>query len=164
MFAENIQVKESKIERAKFDLDVSKIELHSAHKRKILLPYSGPLPDALQNNDGAHVLVNPTVGLTIHLCLVVMMDEKEHRYPIKATTKEKNDLLFSFFFEDADNGKFNARKTGLNSYWMGSYQSSYIHWRRFVYEGHSLEDVIDQLSPDEFNRVARYISKHAKTA
>lgn len=50
-------VKGYKNDFADFELDTSAIELHSTDKHKIRLPYSGPLPDALQNNDGAFLSV-----------------------------------------------------------------------------------------------------------
>ena len=57
MHIKDSPVKGYKADFAGFELDASKIELHSAHKREIHLPYSGPLPDALQNNDGAFLSV-----------------------------------------------------------------------------------------------------------
>lgn len=147
-----------KREFAGFELDASAIELYSADKRNIRLPYSGPLPDALQNNDGTYIAVNITVHLTVGICLVVKIGNKERHYPIEATTKEKNDLLFSFLFVDKGNNAYHVRlDTGLTRYWVGNYQSSYVTWSRFVYEGHGICDVIDQLSPDALNRVVRYI-------
>lgn len=153
-----------KREFAGFELDASAIELYSADKRNIRLPYSGKLPDAVRVNDGAYIAVNITVHLTVGIYLVVKIRNKERRYPIEATTKEKNDLLFSFLFVDKGNNAYHARwDTGLTRYWMGNYQSSYTTWSRFVHEGQGICDVIDQLSPDALNRVVRYI-EHKKTA
>lgn len=100
MHIKNIPVKGYKTDFAGFELDASKIELHSAHKREIHLPYAGTLPEALQDNDGAYISFNLTVGLRIGVCLVVTMDRKKHRYPIEATAQEINDTLFSFFFQE----------------------------------------------------------------
>lgn len=158
MHIKNSPVKGFKNDFAGFELDASAIDLHSTDKHKICLPYSGPLPDALQNNDGTYIAVNITVHLTVGICLVVKIGNKERHYPIEATTKEKNDLLFSFLFVDKGNNAYHVRlDTGLTRYWVGNYQSSYVTWSRFVHEGHGICDVIDQLSPDALNRVVRHI-------
>lgn len=72
-------VKGYKTEFDGFVLDTSKIELHSSHKREIHLPYFGPLPDALHDNDGAFISVTLRVGLSISVCLVVTMGKKKLR-------------------------------------------------------------------------------------
>ena len=51
MHIKDSPVKKYKTDFAGFELDASKIELHSAHKREIRLPYSGPLPDAFRENE-----------------------------------------------------------------------------------------------------------------
>jgi len=45
MHIKDSPVKGYKTDFAGFQLDTSRIELHSAHTREIHLPYSGPLPD-----------------------------------------------------------------------------------------------------------------------
>lgn len=158
MHIKNSPVKGYKTDFSGFELDASAIELHSADKHNIRLPYFGKLPDALQDNDGAYIAVNITVHLTVGICLVAKIGNKERHYPIEATTKEINDLLFAFFFVDKGNNSFSTRwDTGLTHYWLGHYQSAYNIWSRFICEGHSVCDVIDQLSPDALNRVVRYI-------
>ena len=164
-----MHIKENPISKnnkfAGFELDANKIELHSAHKREIRLPYSGPLPDGLHDNNGAYIFVNLAVGLKIGICLVVKEGKKERRYSIEATVQEINDILFLFFFEDVGNNKYHTRfGNGLNDYWLGNYQSSYTHWRRFVYEGHGIDSVIDQLSHEALNWVIRYIDEYKRTA
>lgn len=164
MHIKNSPVKGYKTDFSGFELDASAIELHSADKHNIRLPYFGKLPDALQDNDGAYIAVNITVHLTVGICLVAKIGNKERHYPIEATTKEKNDLLFSFLFVDKGNNAYHVRwDTGLTRYWMGNYQSSYTTWSRFIHEGQGICDVIDQLSPDALNRVVRHI-EHKKTA
>lgn len=54
-----------------FELAAGKIEIHSSDKCNILLPYSGPLPGGLHDNNGAYIFVNLAVGLKIGICLVV---------------------------------------------------------------------------------------------
>ena len=93
-------------EYAGFQLDTSKIELHTADKRKILLPYSGELPEKLRDNDGAFVSFVIRVGLNINVHLVIKNGKKESRYLLEATAQEINDLLFSFFFVDKGGNKF----------------------------------------------------------
>lgn len=147
-----------------FELDTSAIELHSADKRNIRLPYLGKLPEAVRVNDGAYITINITVHLAVRICLAVKLGNKEYRYPIEATAKEKNDLLFNFFFVDKGNNTYHTRwDAGLTHYWLGHYQSSYNTWSRFVYEGHGICDVIDQLAPDALNRALRHI-EYKKTA
>lgn len=155
----------SKREFAGFELDTSKIKPYSANKREIHLPYGGPLPDALRDNNGAYISFNMAVGLRIGIGLTVTMGGKKLRYPVAATAQEGNDILFPFFFEDVGNNKYHTKfGNGLNDYWLGSYQSSYTHWRRFVYEGHGIDGVIDQLSPKALNWVIRYIDECKRTA
>lgn len=72
---------------AGFQLDTSKIELHSIHERDILLPYSGPLPASIQDNDGAAVSVILSVGLSVKIGLVITNGKKQHRYPVEATAQ-----------------------------------------------------------------------------
>lgn len=153
-----------KREFAGFELDTTAIELHSTNKRKIRLPYLGKLPDTVRVNDGAYITVNITVHLTFGVCLVVMQGDKECRYPIEATTKEMNNLLFNLFYVEKGKNTYHSRwDAGLTHYWLGHYQSAYDTWSRFVHEGHGICDVIDQLSPDALNRAARYID-YKKTA
>ena len=154
-----------KKEFAGFELDASKVELHSSNKYKIRLPYSGPLPDALQENDGAFLTVGISVGLTVGVGLLVKIGKKERRFSVDATPQEKNDLLFSFFFVDKGSNSFHTRwDAGLTRYWLGAYQDAYTHWRRFVYEGYGIDGVIDQLPPEALNRVIRYIYEYKRTA
>ncbi len=164
-----MHIKENPISKnnefAGFELDASKVELHSSHERNIHLPYSGLLPDALQKNDGAFLTIGISVGLTVGVSLVVKIGKKEHRFPIEVTSKEINDLLFPFFFRDMGNNKYHTRfENGLNAYWEGNFQSSYTHWRRLVVEGHGIDNVIDQLSPEALNCVIWYINEHKRTA
>ena len=164
MHIKNSLVKGYKTDFAGFELDASKIELHSAHKREIHLPYSGPLPDGLQKNDGAYIFVNLIVGLKIGIFLVVKEGKKDRHYSIEATAQEIDDILFPLFFENVGNNKYHTRfGNGLNDYWLGNFQGSYIHWRRFIVEGQGIDGVIDQLSPEAFNRVVRYI-EYKRTA
>lgn len=163
-----MHIKETPISKnndfAGFELDTSKIAMHSSDKYKILLPYSGQMPDALQLNNGAFISANLTVGLRIGVILIVTVDGKKFRYPVAATAQEINDILFPFFFEDVGNDKYHTRfENGLNDYWLGNFQSSFTHWRRFVYEGHGIDGVIGQLSPKSLDCVIRYIDECKRT-
>lgn len=109
MHIKDSPVKGYKTDFAGFVLDTSAIELHSAHKREILLPYSGSLPDAIQKNDGAFLSICINVGLTVYVSLIVMDGNKEHRFSVEATAQEKNDLLFSFFFVNKGGNAFHTR-------------------------------------------------------
>lgn len=165
MHIKDSPVKGYKTDFAGFVLDASKIELHSSDKRNILLPYSGELPDKLRDNDGAYISINLAVGLRIGICLVIKEGKKKRHYSVAATAQEVNDILFPFFFEDVGNNKYHTRfGDGLNNYWLGNYQSSYTHWRRFVYEGHGMDGLIDQLSPEALKQVVLCIGEYGKTA
>lgn len=149
---------------AGFELDITAIELHSSDKHSICLPYSGPLPDALQKNDGVYIFVNLIVGLKIGIFLVVKEGKKDRRYSIEATAQEIDSILFPFFFKDVGHNKYHTQfGNGLNDYWLGNFQGSYIHWRRFVVEGHGIEGVIDQLPTKALDWLEKYI-EYKKTA
>lgn len=153
-----------KNEFAGFELDASKIELHSTHKQEIRLPYSGPLPDAIQKNDGAFLSICINVGLTVCVSLIVMDGNKEHRFSVESTAKEKNDLLFSFFFVNKGGNAFYTRwDCGLTHYWLGHYQDAYTHWRRFVYEECGMDSLIRQLSQKALKQVVLYIGEYGQT-
>lgn len=157
-------VKGYKADFAGFELDASKIELRSVHKREIHLPYSGPLPDALQDNDGAVIFVVPTVNLRIGVSLIVTKGKDKTRCRIAATPQEINSILFPFFFQDKGNNSYPTnRDCGLTDYWLGNYQSSYTHWRRLVIEGYGVDDLISQLSPKTMERLKEHI-EDKKTA
>lgn len=165
MHIKDSPVKGYKTDFAGFELDTSAIELHSAHKREILLPYSGLLPDAIQKNDGAFFSICINVGLTVCVSLIVMDGNKECCFSVEATAQEKNDLLFPFFFVDKGGNAFHTRwDCGLTHYWLGHYQDAYTHWRRFVYEGCGMDGLINQLSAKALKQVVLYIGKYGKTA
>lgn len=104
-------------EFAGFELDTSAIELHSSSKKNIRLPYLGKLPDAVRVNDGAYISVNITVHLNIRICMVIKLGNKERRYPVEATAKEIDDLLFAFFFVDKKDNSYPTRlDSGLAHY------------------------------------------------
>lgn len=164
MHIKDSPVKGYKTDFAGFELDITAIELHSSDKHSICLPYSGPLPDALQKNDGAYITVNITVRLGIYFCLAVKMDNKKHHYSVEATPHEINNLLFAFFFVDKGHNAFHTKwDCGLTRYYLGHYQSAYTTWRRFVVEGHGIEGVIDQLPTKALDWLEKYI-EYKKTA
>ena len=159
MHIKDSPVKSYKTDFAGFELDASKIELHSAHKREIHLPYDGPLPDALQDNNGAVISIGISVHLTVGVSLIVTKGKDKIRCLIAATPQEVNDILFCLFFWDKGNNSYSTNwNCGLNHYWLGNYQSSYTHWRRFVIEGYGVDDLISQLSPKTMERLKEYIT------
>lgn len=165
MHIKDSPVRGYKTDFAGFELDTSAIELHSAHKKGIHLPYSGPLPAGLQDNDGAYISVGISVGLTVYVSLIVMDGNKERRFSVEATTQEKNDLLFSFFFVNKGGNAFHTRwDCGLTHYWLGHYQDAYTHWRRFVYEEYGMDGLIRQLSRKALKQIVLYIGEYGQTA
>lgn len=164
MHIKDSPVKGYKTDFAGFELDAGKIELHSAHKREIRLPYSGSLPDALQDNDGAAISIGITVHLTVGVSLIVTKGKEKIRCRIAATPQEVSDILFPFFFQCKGNNSYHTNwDCGLTHYWLGNYQSSYIHWRRFVVEGYGVDDLINQLSPKTLDLLEKFI-EYKKTA
>lgn len=164
MHIKNSPVKGYKTEFAGFELDANKIELHSANEREIQLPYTGPLPDDLQDNDGAVISIMLTVNLSINISLIVTKGKDKTRCRIDAMPQEISDILFRFFFVDKGNNAYPTNwNCGLTPFWLGNYQSSYIHWRRFVVEGHGVDDLINQLSPKTMERLEKHI-EDKKTA
>ncbi len=110
-------VKGYKVDFAGFELDASKIELHSVHKREIHLPYSGPLPDALQDNDGAVISIMFTVHLTVGVSLIVTKGKDKIRCLIDATPQEISDILFRLFFQYKENNAYHTNwNCGLTPY------------------------------------------------
>jgi len=165
MHIKDSPVKGYKTDFAGFELDADKIELHSSDKRNILLPYSGSLPDALQDNDGAVISIAISAHLTIGVSLIVTKGKDKLRCRIAATPQEINDILFPFFFQNKGNNIHHTRwDNGLTQYCMGNYQSSYIHWRRFVVEGYGVDDLINQLSPQALQNTIKYIDSLRKSA
>jgi len=77
-------------------------------------------------------------------------------------TTDGNKMWMSFtvnaiWKEDGNNAYHTNWNCGLAHYWLGHYQSSYIHWRRFVAEGHGVDDLINQLSPKALDSLEKYI-------
>ena len=143
---------------AGFSLDTNKIELHSADKKSILLPYLGVLPEKLQNNDGAFVSFVIRVGLNINVHLIIRDGKKDTRFLLEATSQEIHDLLFSFFFVDKGGNKFEtAWGCGLGKYWLGHFQSAFANWERIVLESYGVCDVLTQLSPDNLQLAIKHI-------
>lgn len=164
MHIKDIPVKGFKTEFAGFELDASKIELHSTNKREIYLPYTGLLPDALQDNDGAVISIMITVNMGIGVSLIVVKGKDKTCCRVAATPQEINNILFPFFFQNKGNNSYPTNwDCGLSQYWLGNYQSSYTHWRRLVIEGYGLDDLISQLSPVALERLEKYM-EYTKTA
>ena len=164
MYIKDSPVKGYKTDFAGFELDASKIELHSAHKREIHLPYSGPLPDALQDSDGAVISIGISVHLTVGVSLIVTKGKDKIRCLIAATPQEVNDILFCLYFREKGHNTYHTNwDCGLTHYWLGHFQSSYTHWTRFVVEGHGFDNVVDQLSPASLDFLEKYII-YKKTA
>lgn len=148
-----------------FQLDTSKIKTHSADTKKIMLPYSGELPDKLRENDGAFVFITIHPGLSVDAWLKVRHGKTDLRYLLAASTQEINDLLFALLFVEKDNNRFNtAWECGLTHYWLGHYQTAYSIWRRLVYEGFGIDNVIAQLSPQALQNTIQYIDNLRKSA
>ena len=143
-----------------FQLDMGKIGNHSTSKSKIHLPYTGPLPDKLNNATNVTISISIRAGLTVGVLLIAEQDGKKLRYPIEATPQEINDVLFPFFFDRDGHTKCD---TGLDRYNLGLWQGSYINWRRLVLDEHGLDDLLFQLSPASAERVVQHI-RHAGTA
>ncbi len=105
-----------------------------------------------------------TAHLTIGVSLIVTKGKDKIRCLIAATPQEISDILFRLFFRDKGNNAYHTNwNCGLAYFWLGHYQSSYIHWRRFVVEGYGVDDLINQLSPKALDLLEKYI-EYKKTA
>lgn len=110
-----------------FTLDTAHIGHITTDKRNIKLAYTGPLPDELSDATNATITIMLQVGLTVKIILTTERDGKKHNHPVKAIPKEIDQLLHPFFFTENGMTRWN---NGLDRYWLGIYQSSYINWRR----------------------------------
>lgn len=127
-----------------FTLDMEKIGNTSASKTKITLPYTGQLPTGLSDATGAAIVITLQVGLTVKILLTVERAGKKFRYPVKATPEEIDHILQGFFFTSDGHTQ---RDTGLERYYLGLYQGSYINWKRLTLDTHGLNNLLPQLSP-----------------
>lgn len=137
-----------------FPLDTSKIELYSASKAKIVLPYSGPLPADLSDTHSAAIVITLQVGLTVNILLSIEREGKKYRFPVKATPEEIDRILHPFFF-DTD-GK-TRHDNGLERYSLGLHQGSFINWKRLTMDENGIDNILPQLSPAAVERVLQHI-------
>lgn len=128
-----------RIDAEGFSLDTASIGSTSTSKTKIVLPYNGPLPADLRDATGAAIVIMQRVGLTVDILLTVELNGKKHRFPVKATLQEINDILFPFFFGKDGHTRWD---TGLSRYNLGLMQGSYINWRRLVLDGHGMDNLM----------------------
>lgn len=125
---------------AGLQIDPDKIELHSVHKRHILLPYHGTLPAALKGDGDAYISVTICVGLEIDASLVIKNGGKERSYLLEATDREIDDLLFRFFFVKKRGAYHTAIGCGLDRYWLGYLHGAYNNWHKLVCKERSMRE------------------------
>ena len=95
-----------------FALDANAIDLRSASKDNIMLPYHGTLPAQLSEASGAQIYLNIQVSQPIRVVLVISgSGRKKERYALEATTEEIKFLLDRFFDQ--------KENSGLSAYWLG---------------------------------------------
>lgn len=143
-----------------FQLDMGKIGNHSINKNKIHLPYTGPLPDKLNNAALAAISISIHAGLTVGVLLIAEQDGKKLRYPIEATPQEINNVLFPFFFDRDGHTRWD---TGLERYSLGLHQGSFINWKQLTLDENGIDNILPQLSPAAVERVLQHI-RHSETA
>lgn len=141
-----------------FTLDTTGIGNTSIRKREIHLPYTGPLPDKLSDVTSATIAITLQMGLSVNVLLIVERAGKKRRYLVAATPDEIDSILSPLFF---DKRGYTRWDTGLNRYYLGFWQSSYLSWRRLVME-HGIYNILSQLSTADIEGVLEYI-RHSKT-
>lgn len=138
-----------------FVLDANAIDLRSASKQDIMLPYHGSLPAQMSEVSGAQIYLNIQVSQPIKVALVVSSSKgKKHRFPMDATAEEVKSLLDRFFDQ--------KQNSGLSSYWLGIWQANYITWRQLTVCPSRLTDFLDGISDKDRAYLLEYLSIKCK--
>ena len=167
-----MHIMESPVEGVKrafagFPLDADKIEMHSANKQKILLPYLGELPDDLKDGGNAFISIVITNSLYARAALVIKSRRKKRNFPVEATTQEIEHLLFWLLFcqKPGEETRFYTNwGCGLSKHALGFYQGCFSFWQRFIVKGLGMDDLIRQLPDEALQYVIQYINEYQKSA
>lgn len=130
-----------------FQMDLSQLEPHSLFKDKIMLPYRGPLPDAVSGNEAVlYINVQPTQKVK---CVLYA----DRPYVVDWERDELIDLLDRFFAEECS--------VGLSPYWHGVWHANYISWRRAAKCPECLRYTLSIAGPEAVEGLIDHIS-HAR--
>ncbi len=123
-----------------FELDTSAVELHSAKKENIMLPYHGPLPEQMSPASRAYIQMTAQPVQGVKCALVVDLDSgKRLRRPLEATNEEIMGLLDRFFAQD----------TGLKRRQLGFEEGNYFNWRLLATDFKWIGKMADRLTPQQ---------------
>ena len=138
-----------------FALDANAIDLCSASKDNIMLPYHGSLPAQLSEASGAQIYLNIQVSQPIKVVLVILGNGRnKRRYTLEAAIEEIKSLLDRFFDQ--------KENSGLSAYWLGVWQANYITWRQLTAQPDRLTDFLDNISDQDRAYLLEYLSRKCK--
>ncbi len=123
-----------------FELDAGAVELHSAKKENIMLPYRGPLPKQMSPASRAYIQITAQPVQGVKCVLVVDLDGgKRLRRPLEAPNEQVMGLLDRFFAQD----------TGLDNRQLGFEEGNYFNWRLLATDFKWLGKMADRLTPQQ---------------
>lgn len=132
-----------------FKLDTSKITLRSMNRKKVKLPYNGPLPEQFARASAPRLDFDIQAGQPPMISLYA--DTTQDNLFIRAIVEAEPEEIIEIFDKLFLDG--NERKSGLDLYWTGVWSTHYMEWRRLVKEPLHLEHIISQLDEQGRNKL-----------
>ena len=143
-----------------FALDTGAIQMQSAAKNFVLLPYIGELPESLNEATNARICFNvqPTRQPSAILNVTDATGE-ERRYLLNAKYNEIAVLLGQFFGVYGDGRN---EDSGLDPYWLGFWQANYIAWNRIIDNPSVAVDIVNMYPTDDRLTAVHRINRSCK--
>lgn len=142
-----------------FELDASAIELRSAEKWKIMLPYHGPLPEKMSSTFSAYIQITAQPVQGVKCILVVdLINGKRMRRPLEITNEQVMDLLDKFFAVGSGRPA-TPQATGLAPRQLGNEECNYFNWRMLVTDFKWLGEMADRLTPQQRSWLHLHLEK-----